>query len=158
MSGSTKTKNGLTEKQEAFTCHYFQEGNAAAAYRHAYDVAENARNEWIYVEACQLLDNPKVAIRLQELRDQAERLSIFTREKALQELEEARALAVNCEMPAAAVSAISGKVKLCGFDKPITVEHTGKEGAPIEIENVPDRDLAKAMALVLTKGANAQQS
>lgn len=34
-------------------------------------------------------------------------------------------------------------------------EHTGKDGGPIETKDVSDRDLAKAMALVLAKGLNA---
>lgn len=84
----------LTPKQEAFALAFFETGNAAEAYRRSYDVSENAKDQWIYVEACQLLDNPKVAIRLQELRDHAERHSIYTRQQALDEYEKARALAI----------------------------------------------------------------
>ena len=41
----------LTPKQEAFARGYFETGNAAEAYRRAYDADENARDNWIYVEA-----------------------------------------------------------------------------------------------------------
>ncbi len=126
----------LTEKQEAFARAYFEQGNAAEAYRQAYDVEPNARDSWIYVEACQLLDNPKISLRLENLREQAERLSIFTREKALEEFEQARSLAVSIENPAAAVSAIGGKVKLCGYDKPTKHEVSGPDGKPIQTEDV----------------------
>lgn len=124
--------DALTEKQETFVREYFESGNAAGAYRAAFDVSENARDNWIYVEACQLLDRPKIAQRLKELRDQAERLSIFTREKALAELDEARKLAISNDQAAAAVSAISAKVKLCGYEVSVKHEHTGKNGGPIE--------------------------
>lgn len=67
----------LTDKQDAFALAYVETGNAAEAYRRAYDVAESARDGWLYVEACQLLDNPKVALRIKELQAQAQRLSIY---------------------------------------------------------------------------------
>src|SRR5690606_16914529 len=100
------------------------------AYRRSYDVSENAKDQWIYVEACQLLDNPKVAIRLQELRDHAERHSIYTRQQALDEYEKARSLAIEVGNPSAAVSAINGKVKLYGLEAPVKakVDHTSSDG------------------------------
>jgi phage terminase small subunit len=38
------------------------------------------------------------------------------------------------------------------------VEHTGKDGGPIETVDRSDRDIAKDIAFVLAKGAKAQQS
>lgn len=124
----------LTQKQENFVLHLFEHGNQAAAYRYAYDVSENARDEWIYVEACQLLDNPKVAQRLSELRAKAEERSIFNRMQATEELEEARAMAMKEKNPAAAVSAVNGKVKLWGLEpkRSSRIEHTGPNGGPIK--------------------------
>lgn len=121
----------LTEKQEAFARAYFETGNAAEAYRRSYNVSELTRDSWIYVEACQLLDNPKISQRVKSLRAQAERLSIFTRQKALEELEEARLAAHQLGQASAAVSAITQKAKLCGFDRSV-VELTGKDGGPLE--------------------------
>ncbi len=136
--------SGLTEKQEAFTLAFLETGNAAEAYRRAYDVAPDAKDGWLYVEACQLLDNPKIALRLKELRDQAERLSIFNLSSAMDEFEEARKLAASVNNPAAMVAATTGKVKLFGLDKPTKVEHTGKDGGAIKTEDVSARDLLKA--------------
>jgi phage terminase small subunit len=125
-----------TPKQEAFALAFLETGNAAEAYRRAYDVAPDAKDSWIYVEACQLLDHPKVALRLKELRDQAEVLSIFTLQAAMEEFEEARQTALRAGQAAAAVSATSGKVKLFGLDRPAKValaaEHTGKDGGPMQ--------------------------
>jgi len=120
----------LTPKQEAFARAFFECGNAAEAYRQAYDVEPNARDGWLYVEACQLLDNPKVAHRLKCLREQAERLSIYNRQKALDEYEEARKLALEIENPSAAVAAVNGKVKLFGLEAPAKakVDHTSSDG------------------------------
>lgn len=143
MARSSKTNTaGLTEKQEAFVRAFFETGNAAEAYRTAYDTEPNSRDSWIYVEACQLLDNPKVAQRLQELREQADRLSIFNREKALEEYEEARLMALTEKNPSAAVSAVTGKVKLFGLEprQKSLIEHTGKDGGPIQTEEVSPRE------------------
>lgn len=137
----------LTPKQAAFAAAFFECGNAAEAYRRAYDVAPDAKDGWLYVEACQLLDNPKVALRLQELRAQADRLAIFNLAKAMDEYEEARQLALIKDMPAAAVSATAGKVKLLGLDKPVKqiTEHQGKDGGAIQTE---DKGVSKVLAYI----------
>lgn len=133
MSDRDDAGRGLTVKQEAFCLAFLETGNAAEAYRRAYDVAPDAKDGWLYVEACQLLDNPKIAQRLQGLRDQAQKMALFGVLQASEEFEEARLAALRLGMPAAAVSATTGKVKLFGLDKPSRVEVTGKDGAPIEV-------------------------
>lgn len=133
----------LTQKQDAFCLAFFETGNAAEAYRRAYDVADDAKDGWLYVEACQLLDNPKITLRLEELRAQAEKLAIYNRSAASEEYEQARQMATRLGNPSAAVSAINGKVKLFGLDAPIRKihEHTGKNGGPIQTEEVSARDI-----------------
>lgn len=126
----------LTPKQEAFCLAFLETGNAAEAYRRAYDVAPDAKDGWLYVEACQLLDNPKIALRLKELRDQAEKLSIFNLSAAMDEFEQARVLAKTEKNPSAMVAATTGKVKLFGLDRPTKLEHTGKDGGAIQTEEV----------------------
>ena len=128
----------LTPKQEAFCLAYLETGNAAEAYRRSYDVAPDARDSWVYVEACQILDNPKIALRLKELQSQAAKLSIYTVGRAYDELEQARDLAMQERNASAAVSAINGKVKLFGLEAPSRLEHTGKGGAPIAHSIGPD--------------------
>lgn len=122
----------LTQKQEAFALAYFETGNAAEAYRRAYDVEENARASWLYVEACQLLDHPKISQRVSELREQANSLAIYSVLQASEEYERARQVAEKAENGAAMVSAITGKVKLFGLDAPRRHEVTGKKGGAIE--------------------------
>lgn len=121
---------GLTPKQAAFALAYFETGSGAEAYRQAYDVSENARDEWIYVEASQLLDNPKVARRVQELQKQAETLSMYSVKQAYDELEEARKAAKTVGNPSAMVSAINSKMKLFGLEQPTRtrIDHSSKDG------------------------------
>lgn len=63
----------LTEKQERFCQFYLDtDGNASEAYRMAYDASEMKPNS-VWNAASLLLDNPKVAQRISEIR--AERAS-----------------------------------------------------------------------------------
>lgn len=140
---STKANDdGLTVKQEAFARAYFELGNAAEAYRIAYDTNENARDGWIYVEACQLLDNPKISSRIKGLQKEAKDLSIFTVSQAYSELEDARKLAMQEKNPSAAVGAVDKKMKLFGLEQPAKkrIEHTSPDGsmtpkAPADVDS-----------------------
>ena len=143
----------LTGKQEAFSLAFIETGNAAEAYRRAYDVAPDANDSWIYVEACQLLDHPKIAIRIAELNAQAASLSIYTRNAALEELEEARILAHKEGQAGAAVSSVSAKMKLFGLERAKKLEVTGKNGGPVEVE--PTIDLTKVPTEILEALRNA---
>jgi len=146
----------LTPKQEAFALAFLETGNAAEAYRRAYDVAPDAKDGWLYVEACQLLDNPKVALRLKDLREQAERLSIFNLSAAMDEFEQARKLAMTEKNPSAAVAATTGKVKLFGLDKPARVEHAGKDGGPIQTQDMTAADVISARLAAIKSRASGE--
>ena len=73
----------LTAKQEAFVQNILQGRNQADAYRSAYN-CENMSDNAIYREASLLLDNPKVAQRLQELRDKLAKPSILSAQERLE--------------------------------------------------------------------------
>lgn len=67
----------LTIKQESFCQHYILNGgNASKAYRKSYNV-ERMKHESINVNACKLLKNTNVALRVEELRNE-----IYERNKA----------------------------------------------------------------------------
>lgn len=59
--------NGLTPKQEKFSTLYIETGNASEAYRQSYD-AEGMNDNSVGKTAHELLKNPKVAQRIEELR------------------------------------------------------------------------------------------
>ena len=145
----------LTDKQEAFALAYVETGNATEAYRRAYNVADNCRDSWIYVEAAQLLDHPKINPRIVELQAQAKLLSAYTIKAAADEYEEARKLAMKLENASAAVSAITGKVKLFGLEAPMRsrLEHVGKNGGPIQTEEVSAKDVIARRIARLAAGS-----
>ena len=60
--------NKLTPKQEAFILAYLETGNASAAYRRAYN-ASGMNAATVNREAHSLLEHPKVAPRLKDLRN-----------------------------------------------------------------------------------------
>ncbi|OWK42450.1 terminase small subunit [Fimbriiglobus ruber] len=124
------TSDHPTPKQEKFCQKYIELGNASEAYRQAYD-AENMSPEAIGVEACRLLQNPKVALRVLELQDEHRQRHNVTVGSLTVELEEARHLALSVNQPAAAVSASLGKAKIHGLIVEKN-ELTGKGGAPLQ--------------------------
>jgi phage terminase small subunit len=113
----------LTPKQEAFARAYVETGNASEAYRRAYS-AGKMKPEAIWVEACRLLANPSVTLMTNQLQAMAAERCLVTVLSLTEELEEARALAMQEAMPSAAVAASLGKAKLHGLltDK---IEHKG---------------------------------
>lgn len=75
----------LTIKQENFCNYYVECGNASEAYRRAYN-ASNMKDETIWSRASKLLAEYKVSTRVEELRKQANDMSIITKERILKEL------------------------------------------------------------------------
>ena len=58
----------LTPKQERFCNLYVELGNSSEAYRQAYDVKENTKDETIWVNASKLLSDTNVILRVEQLR------------------------------------------------------------------------------------------
>jgi phage terminase small subunit len=123
-----KAIEGMTPKQEAFALAYVETGNAAEAYRRAYDVRAATQHSSIYVAASKLLDNPKIVERVAQLQHQAAEMCLYTVKDAFTEYEVARQLALQEANPSAAVSAVNGKVKLFGLDQPRKIDHTSSDG------------------------------
>jgi len=74
----------LTPKQQRFAELYVELGNASEAYRQAYDVGEDSRNEVIHVNASKLLKNDKVALRVSNLQKELAIKNEITREKLVE--------------------------------------------------------------------------
>lgn len=106
----------LTPKQEKFCQKYIETGNASEAYRQAYNAA-NMKPETVNRTAKELLDNPKIAARLAELRGNIVKRHGVTVDSLIAELEEARLIARGKEQGAAMVQATMGKAKLAGLDR-----------------------------------------
>ena len=106
----------LTPKQEKFCNAYIECGNQSEAYRRAYN-AEKMKPECIVVKASELMATGKVAVRVKELQHQIAQRNKITVDDLLNELEQARQIALNAEKPqcAAMVAATIGKAKLLGM-------------------------------------------
>lgn len=76
MKGKDGKNYNLTPKQERFIAVYLKEGCASTAYKDAYNTS-NMKPETINRAAKQLLDNYKIATRIDELKQRnAEKLNI----------------------------------------------------------------------------------
>lgn len=66
----------LTEKQDKFCLNIVAGMSQTDAYKNSYD-AKNMSIEAIYVEASRLMDNPMIALRIEELRKEARKEAIM---------------------------------------------------------------------------------
>ena len=128
----------LTPKQEKFCQLYVETGNASEAYRQAYN--SKGKMETVNRTAKDLLDNPKIAARLNQIRERHVKRHEVTVDSLIGELEEARLLALELAQPSAAVSASMGKAKIYGLDKQV-------------IEQVTTHKLDKTLAERLSGGS-----
>jgi hypothetical protein len=104
----------LTDKQEKFAQCIAKGYTQADAYREAYDCEEMSDN-CLYVNACKLMNNDKVAIRVKELKERNLEKN-YDRDVRyyLEKLEEIRQKAVAEGQYSAAVSAIKEDAKISG--------------------------------------------
>ena len=126
----------LTPKQEAFCQAHIETGNASEAYRRAYN-AENMKPETVHRTAKEMLDNPKISARLEELMAghlERHKLTVDTVLEGL--LKEARHDG-DGSTHSARVQAWTqlGKHLAMFTDKQ---ELTGKDGGPIETKDKAD--------------------
>lgn len=120
----------LTPKQEAFCLAYIETGNASEAYRVAYD-ASKMKPSTINRNAKALLDDSKIAARVQEIRQpvvEAAQITLAEHLKSLKDLRD-RALAANQFGPAVTAEVNRGKASGLYTEKQ---EITGPNGGPIE--------------------------
>lgn len=104
----------LTAKQEKF-CQGVARGlTYSDAYREAYS-ASSMKTETVNRKAKELIDNGKVAARINELKERALKRYDLTVDDIISELEEAREIAKETKTSAAMVSASMGKAKLLGL-------------------------------------------
>ncbi len=104
----------LTPKQDDF-CHKFLElKSASAAYRASYNAA-NSKPETVHRCATDLLNNPKVAARLDELRAGATKYTEITLEEVSNALRSALEMALDSGQSSAATQAAMGLGKLGGL-------------------------------------------
>jgi phage terminase small subunit len=109
-----RAQQALTPKQEAFCLSYLETGNASEAYRRAYEARRMAQAT-ISRNAKALLDNNKIAARLEVLRRPAVEKAKLTLEGHLQDLARLRDLAEASQKYAAAVQAEVARGRAAGL-------------------------------------------
>lgn len=117
----------LTAKQEAFCVAYLKCGNASDAYRQSYD-ASGMKAETIHRKAKDLLDNGKIAARLQELRAPAVTEAQMTLEAHLNALAAIRDAAVLVGQYGPAVAAERSRGQSAGF-----YQNRSRDAEPLNI-------------------------
>lgn len=148
----------LTPKQERFCQLYIELGNASEAYRQSYD-ADSMNSNAVSVAASNLLDNPKITIRVEQIRKEHAMRHNITVDTLLLELEEARKTALDAKklerlQVAAAVAATMGKAKILGFDKQI-VDHVSSDGSMTPKDAQPTRIELVAPGMAGTQNDNS---
>jgi hypothetical protein len=102
-----------TPKEFNFAMRYVESGNAAEAYRLAYDTSGNdataRRNSFT------VLHRPRVTAEVEQLQGEHRTRRGVTVDRLTEELEAARQLAFQNKSPAAAVAATMGKAQLHGL-------------------------------------------
>ena len=104
-----------TQKQYAFAMAYLETGKPSESYRAAGYACGKMSDNAIAVEANALLNNPNVALIIQEGREEARERCQVTIESLTDELEAARKAALWLGQAAAAVAASMGKARLHGL-------------------------------------------
>lgn len=107
--------------------------------------------------ASRLFANVSIAERVAELQSSAAAKTECTIADIAKQLDEDRTLAHTVEQAGAAVSATMGKAKLFGLIKD-KHEHTGKDGGPIETKDPDAAEIARRLAFVLRRGAEAKET
>lgn len=79
--------NKLTQKQESFALDVYKGLSETKAYQNHYNTT-NMSIEAVYVEACRLKANPKVALRIEELNKPIIKKIQASKEAKLEKLEE----------------------------------------------------------------------
>lgn len=104
----------LTPKQEAFCLAYLETGNATEAYRRAYQPS-STKESTLNRAAKALVDNPKIAARIAELRAPAVEAAQLTLEGHLLDLKRLRDAAVMAEKYGPAIQAEVARGRASGF-------------------------------------------
>lgn len=121
----------LTPKQEEFCQLFVKTGEAGESYKQAYN--SKASRDALYVLASRLKKKDKVSLRIDEIRKELAETRRCGLDDLLDELEEARKIAIEDRTISSAVAATMGKAKLLGLDKPVIESDEDKEAPSLNI-------------------------
>lgn len=111
------TRPKLSAKQEAFAQCIASGDDQATAYRTAYD-ASGMKDASIYIEASKLIKNPKVALRVDELKAEVAQQHLWTREMSVMGLIQAFKVATIEKSSSGMTGAVKELNIMHGFNQP----------------------------------------
>ena len=114
------TSPKLSAKQEAFAQCIANGDDQATAYRTAYD-ASGMKDASIYIEASKLIKNPKVALRVDELKAEVAQQHLWTREMSVMGLMKAYEMATMEKSASGMTGAVKELNIMHGFNQPTKV-------------------------------------
>ena len=144
---------GLTPKQTAFCHKYIEMGNASKAYRNVYNCGKS-KPQTVGRKAKELLDNGKIAAKIDELRKRHQKRHEMTVDELSAQLDEDRLFARQNGHSAAAVSATMGKARLFGLLKDRS-EITRINSASLDSDNATLQEKGRVIAAALARCVNA---
>ena len=116
----------LTPKQEKFAQAYVQTGNASEAYRSSYNTKGSASS--VNRMAKEMLDNPKISSRVQEIRESIEKMQLWSKEDSIKILAGIAKGSDPEARPTDKVNAIKALNSMHGWDKQV-IDHTSSDGS-----------------------------
>jgi phosphoenolpyruvate-protein kinase (PTS system EI component) len=124
LQNSIKFITMITAKQEAFCQAVLAGRSQSDAYRHAYNTKRGATAGAIAVSASRLMADPKIAIRIAELRHADAQAACWTRRQSSEALKEI-ALSAACK-PTERIAAIRELNAMFGYNLPEKVAADGQ--------------------------------
>ena len=117
-------------KHEKFCLKWHETNNKTEAYRFSHPHSSRWKDATINNKASALSKESEILARLKELQDKSAARHFVTIDSLLDELQEARLIALQAETPqsSAAVSATMAKAKLMGLDIS-KIDHTSSDGS-----------------------------
>lgn len=121
----TKPPKPLTPKQERFAQVVASGKSQAEAYRTAYDVKPETRDDSVWVSASQLASDPKVSLRINELKQELAAKVLWTKEQSVAVLAK---IAQEEDTARDKIAAIKELNAMHGHNAPVTLKHEGEVG------------------------------
>ena len=132
----------LSNKQEHFCQEYIKDSNATRSYKMAYSVAENTKEQCIWVNASKLLSNAKVTLRIDELKKALANRNLWTREHSVKILAK---IAVSTDTkPTEKTQAVKELNAMHGYNEPTKIDHQSSDGS-MSPSNISSELIAEAI-------------
>lgn len=140
--------SNLTHKQEAFAQAIVSGKTQADAYRAAYDARKMSDNA-IYREASLLLDRPKLAQRVADLRKEIAQRQLWTREMSVKALIKAYKVADERGSSSAMTIAVRELNNMHGYNEPTCFDYRSSDGSMLPYMTIDALEVARKRALAL---------